>query len=56
MELKIVFEPGQPVLVSGPIEDKLLCYGLLAEAHDAIQTFHTEKAKQLIQPARGVIR
>lgn len=40
--------------VGGPIDNKLICYGLLGMARDAID----ERAKQeqrLIQPANGLI-
>lgn len=56
MELKIVFEPGVPISVTGPIDDLMLCYSLLEMAKDVIREYNTAKAKQLIQPARGVIR
>jgi hypothetical protein len=45
-------EAGQ-ISVSGPITDKMLCYGLLECAHDAIKDF-TDKAQQkIVAPTNG---
>lgn len=33
------------VNVHGPIDNQLLCYGLLAMAHDVVAEYHTEKLK-----------
>jgi len=42
--LTISFEPGQPLEVSGPVHDKLFCYGLLEMARDAIQEHAARQA------------
>lgn len=54
IELKIVQDDTGQVLVSGPIGNKLLCYGLLEAARDAIQAYH-EQNKKLVQPASLVL-
>jgi hypothetical protein len=41
--LTIQVQPNGGVSVSGPIQDKLLCYGMLECARDAIRE-HAEKA------------
>ena len=38
-QLVITWKPGG-VEVSGPIQDKVLCYGMLEAAHDAIAEWH----------------
>jgi hypothetical protein len=50
LELKIMQDDAGQISVSGPIENKILCYGLLEIARDAIVAHH-EKAKRLVQPA-----
>lgn len=39
VQLVIEFVPGQGVRIAGPIQDKMLCYGLLEMARDAIRDF-----------------
>ena len=48
-ELKIVMDDNGQVSVSGPIQNKILAYGLLEVARDAIHE-HSEQSKSLIQP------
>lgn len=36
---------GKSTNVHGPIDNQLLCYGLLAMAHDVVAEYHTEKLK-----------
>lgn len=48
--LTITMEPGQPPQVTGPIQDKMLCYALLEIARDAIKDY----APPLIQPANSM--
>ncbi len=38
-ELTIRFAPGKPPTVSGPIENKMLCYGMLEVARDIIRDY-----------------
>jgi len=52
VKLEILFDQltGQ-VMVNGPINNAILCYGMLESAKDAIQTFNAEAAKNnRIQP------
>jgi len=37
--LTITFSQGKPLQVTGPLQDKILCYGLLESARDAIKEF-----------------
>ena len=48
MELKLVirFVPGKGVSVEGPIQDKLICYGLLEAARDAIRDYGHQAAAE----------
>jgi hypothetical protein len=38
----------QIIGVTGPITDKVLCYGMLEVAHDAIRDYNEEKARRII--------
>lgn len=40
------------IQVHGPVQDKILCYGLLECARDAIKAHHEQPAKSAIVPAR----
>jgi hypothetical protein len=51
LELKIMMDDAGQVTMSGPIENKILCYGLLEVARDGIAEHHANAAKQLVQPA-----
>jgi hypothetical protein len=49
--LTITWEgPRTPVNVTGPIDDKCLCYGLLEAAKDAVRD-HIEQNRKLVAPA-----
>lgn len=48
VELKIQMEPGKPATVTGPPDDKMLCYALLEIARDAVKD-HRPAAIQLAQ-------
>jgi hypothetical protein len=50
VELKISFIPGQEPQISGPLQDKMLCYAMLEVARDAIQSFNPEQ-QPLVAPA-----
>lgn len=43
-KLEIEVVNGQ-LRLAGPIQDKVLCYGLLEAAKDALRTMHAEAAK-----------
>jgi hypothetical protein len=53
VELVIAMDDRGQVTVTGPIDQKLLCYGLLACARDAIADHHAVLAQRLVQPASG---
>ncbi len=46
--LTIVYD-GKTTNVSGPLDNQLLCYGLLAMARDIIADYKADKADQRIQ-------
>lgn len=51
-QLVITIEDNDQTNVSGPINDKLLCYGMLEVARDAIQSHHAKVAlRQSVVPA-----
>jgi len=49
MEMRILINDAGQVSVTGPIDNKLVCYGLLEVAKECIRDHH-EKAKTLVQP------
>ena len=51
MELKIVMDNKGSIQVEGPIHDRLLCYGLLEAAKDAIRVYEPGK----IMLAKGIV-
>jgi hypothetical protein len=51
VQLVIMMTADGRVGVQGPIDNKMLCYGLLEVAKEAIHDHHVEKAR-LVQPAR----
>lgn len=50
LELKIIRHDDGSLAVTGPIDDKIVAYGLLECARDAITEHHLQKAR-LVQPA-----
>lgn len=54
LELKIMQDDAGQISISGPIENKLLCYGLLEVARDGIAEHHRQAAQRLVQPASVV--
>lgn len=52
VELHIVLDESGKVGVSGPINDKMVCYALLDCARDAIKDHNDQAAKSAIVPAR----
>ncbi len=54
VELKISMDDTGNVGVNGPIDNLILCYGLLEIARQSIQKNHDTKASNLIQPANGM--
>ncbi len=53
VELKITMDDTGNVGVNGPIDNLILCYGLLEIARQSVQKHHDTKASNLIQPAKG---
>jgi hypothetical protein len=51
VELKISMVPGQAPQITGPLQDKMLCYAMLEIARDAIQSLNFEKPG-LVTPAK----
>jgi hypothetical protein len=55
-ELNITRHPNGAVEVTGPVEDKFFCYGLLETARDAIFEHHAKKnAKPAIEVPRMML-
>lgn len=54
IELLIALDDTGQVQVTGPIDQTLLCYGLLEIARDVIAE-HKAKAQRLVQPAIGTL-
>jgi hypothetical protein len=52
LQLVITVDDKGQVQVTGPIHDRLLCYGLLEAARDAIKEHNDNLAKSSIVPAR----
>lgn len=51
VQLIITMHGDRRIEVSGPIQDKIACYGLLEAAKDAIKDFHDKQAASAIVPA-----
>lgn len=54
-ELKITLTQAGQIQIEGPIDNKMLCYGMMECARDAIKEFTDQKAKSPIVPANGVL-
>lgn len=56
VEMKIVFDAikGRVVQVTGPLDNRFLCYGMLAEARDVVRK-HSEKPRGSVVEARGTL-
>ena len=52
IQLIITVTPGQPVQVTGPLPDKMLCYGMLEMARDVIQSYDPNAQQRLITVPR----
>jgi hypothetical protein len=52
LQLIIEFD-GRETRVSGPMDNKLLCYGLLGVATDIIREFDVEEATKKVKIADG---
>jgi hypothetical protein len=54
IQLIIEFD-GKSTSVSGPMDNKLLCYGLLGVAHDIIRDFDVQEATKQVKLADGAL-
>lgn len=52
IQLVITLNPDGQLSLSGPIQNKILCYGLLGRARDAIKDF---KGNIIIPPKHGIL-
>jgi hypothetical protein len=48
--LRIDWIPGQEPEITGPLHNKMLCYGLLEAARDAIKDFKPEEVSRIAVP------
>lgn len=48
-KLEITLEDNDQVMVTGPIKDKILCYGLLETAKEVIVAFN-QKQEKIVSP------
>jgi hypothetical protein len=51
VEIKILMDDAGRIGVSGPLENTLLCYGLLKAGEIALQDHYRKQAERLVQPA-----
>lgn len=57
VQLVIEMDENRQIKVSGPIQDKIACYGLLEAAKDAIKDFHDNQVKsKIVQVAPADVR
>ena len=54
VQLIITMDDASSVNVNGPIQNQLLCYGLLEMAKIAI-TDHVKQNQRIVQPVSGVM-
>jgi len=54
VELKIMMDDHGNCRVEGPIDNKMVCYGMLELAKEAIHIHHLKQAERLIQPASTI--
>ena len=53
IELKIILDENGHCRVEGPIDQKMICYGMLELAKEAIHLHHVNN-QRLIQPASSL--
>ncbi len=53
IQLTIVLEDDGQVKMSGPLQDKVLCYGMLGLAGDIVRNFKPSDAANLAVPANS---
>lgn len=55
VQIIITFDESGALNVNGPIDNRMLCYGMLDMARDIIAERARKAAENLVQPATGVI-
>ena len=53
IELTVLLDEEGGVSVRGPVQDKVLCYGLLEGAKDAIKAWHEAQNKSSLVTPNG---
>lgn len=55
LELRITVSNTGEIRVYGPIQNKILCYGLLEIAKDIIKTYKPEEQSDIIVPQVAIV-
>jgi hypothetical protein len=55
VELKITVDDAGKISVNGPISNRMLCYGMLEMARDAINKFVDQNQSPIVQVPPGTI-
>jgi hypothetical protein len=53
VQILIEMTPTGQVNVTGPVDNKVLCFGLLEAAKDAVREYAEQNAKRIV-PATGI--
>lgn len=51
IQITITVDDAGHTSINGPIDNKILTYGILEVAKEAVATYHRKKAENLVQPA-----
>jgi len=54
-KIEIVMTDNGQIAVNGSIENKLLAYGLLEAAREAVSEFHKNQDKKIVAPPLGLV-
>lgn len=54
-KIEIVMTDNGQIAVNGSIENKLLAYGLLQAATEAVADFHRNQDKKIVAPPPGLV-
>lgn len=54
-EIRIQVDDLGQVMVIGPLDDQVKCYGLLEMAKDVVATHHAQARQRLVQLASGAV-
>lgn len=55
MKIEILINDAGQLQVTGNIENLMIVYGVLEAAKDALREHHQQQAKNIIQPAGGLM-